>query len=272
MILLPYIEPFHKELGPFTLEPFGIFVAIGVLFGVWIGGKHAKKIGLNTDVLQDSAVWALGLGTVTGHWAHLFIYHPEELSRGFFQIFKFWDGLSSMGGVIGGIVGIFIFFKRRKVNIWNYADTIAIALPAGWWIARVGCFSVHDHPGIRSNLFFAVDFPVAEYGGPRLDLGLIDAVSLLMIFGLLWFLGQRDMLKGRLSGLLALLYGIQRFLTDFLRATDLSYIDKRYFGLTFAQYFCFFLVGFGIYRLIKPPTLTPLEPQAKAKPPQPAAK
>ena len=261
--MIPYYEPFKWELGPLTLEPFGIFVAAGVLLGVWLGGKHARRIGLDVTVLQDSAVWALCAGTLSGHWVHLFLYHPEELSKSPFQILKFWDGLSSMGGVLGGIIGTLLFFKRRKINTWNYGDTVAIALPAGWAVARLGCFAVHDHPGIKSDSFLAVNFPLSYYGGPRLDLGLIDAIALFAIAALVWNLGTRDLLKGRLIGVLSLLYGIQRFFTDFLRATDLSYIDKRWAGLTFAQWFCVFLVGFGIYRLIRPPILTHVEPAPK---------
>lgn len=266
--MIPYYEPFKQEIGPLTLEPFGLFVAAGVLFGVWVGGKHARRIGLNVTVLQDSAVWALTAGTLSGHWAHLFLYHPEELDKSPWQVFKFWDGLSSMGGVLGGIIGVLIFFRIRKVNVWNYGDTSAIALPAGWCIARLGCFAVHDHPGIKSDSFLAVNFPLSYYGGPRLDLGLIDAIALAFIAGLLWHLGKRDLLKGRLIGLLALTYGVQRFFTDFLRASDLSYVDKRWFAMTFAQWFCLFLVGFGLYRLRVPPKLTvsepPKEPAQKA--------
>jgi phosphatidylglycerol:prolipoprotein diacylglycerol transferase len=275
--VIPYIKPFKWELGPLTLEPFGLFVAAGVLFGVWVGGKHARRIGLNVTILQDAAVWALSLGTLSGHWVHLFAYHPEEIWKNALtiggvdlpvQIIRFWDGLSSMGGVVGGIIGALIFFRRRKMNHWDYADTIAVALAPGWAIARLGCFAVHDHPGIKSDAFFAVNFPLSYYGGPRLDLGLIDAVSLTIIAVLLWNLGKRDLYKGRLIGWLSLLYGAQRFFTDFLRATDLDYIDKRWFGLTFAQGFSLFLVCFGLYRLRVPPKLTHVD----KKPGEPAAK
>lgn len=278
--MLPYYEPFKWDFGPLSLEPFGIFVAAGVLFGVWVGGKHARRIGLDVTVLQDAAVWALSLGTLGGHWVHLFAYHPEEIWKNPLvvggmelpiQIIKFWDGLSSMGGVVGGILGAVIFFRRRKLNKWVYADTIAVALAPGWAIARLGCFAVHDHPGVKSTAFFAVNFPLRYYGGPRLDLGLIDFAALAVISVILWNLGKRDLYKARLIGWLSLLYGAQRFFTDFLRATDLDYIDKRWFGLTFAQAFSLFLVGFGLYRLRVPPVLTPAE-QAAITPKEPAKK
>ena len=51
--------------------------------------------------------------------------------------------------------------------------------------------------------------------------------------------------------MLALLYACGRFFFDTLRATDLNYVDARYFGLTPAQYCCIVLIVFGIYGLVK---------------------
>ena len=41
------------------------------------------------------------------------------------------------------------------------------------------------------------------------------------------------------------------FLLDFLRATDLSYVDRRYAGLTPAQYGCMLIVGYGVWQLAR---------------------
>jgi phosphatidylglycerol:prolipoprotein diacylglycerol transferase len=57
-------------------------------------------------------------------------------------------------------------------------------------------------------------------------------------------------MRGRLLAILALLYGLQRFFTDFLRAHpgDVAYPDARYLGLTPAQYFCFALWAYALWR------------------------
>jgi len=73
-----------------------------------------------------------------------------------------------------------------------------------------------------------------------------------LLFGaslLLQALDRRGLARGRLLAILALLYGTARFLLDFLRASDVPYPDPRYLGLTPAQYFCFALWAYGIWRL-----------------------
>jgi phosphatidylglycerol:prolipoprotein diacylglycerol transferase len=112
-------------------------------------------------------------------------------------------------------------------------------------VARLGCFSVHDHPGVLTSFPLAVQFP----GGARHDLGLYDAIALAVISVVLYVVDRRGVLHDRLLALLALMYGTSRFFLDFLRARDLPYSDARYFGLTPAQYGSIVLVLWGIARL-----------------------
>jgi len=114
-------------------------------------------------------------------------------------------------------------------------------------VARLGCFSVHDHPGVLTSFPLAVAFA----GGARHDLGLYDAMALAVFSLVLYTLDRRGALHGRLLPLLAVLYGSSRFLLDFLRATDLPYVDARYLGLTPAQFASLAALAWGLYRLIR---------------------
>ncbi len=246
--MIPYFVAPSFELGPVTVEPFGIFVALGVLLAARLIVREAKWSGLDPKPFQDFALWGVGGGVVAAHLFHLFLYHPEELSKSPWQILKLWDGMSSTGGLLGGLLVAVLFFRKRRVPLTAYLDSFAVGLPFGWALARVGCFAVHDHPGVRTDFFLAVAFPQ----GARHDLGLYDALALAAIGALTLFLHRRALLKGRLIGLLALLYGVARFGYDSLRATDLAYVDARYLGLTPAQYVCGGFILFGIAWLLAP--------------------
>jgi phosphatidylglycerol:prolipoprotein diacylglycerol transferase len=249
--VIPYWQSPSYHLGPFTLELFGVFVALGVGLAAWLIQRQAERDGLDSKPLQDFALWGVGFGVLVGHWFHLLAYHHEEITS-VWSFFRVWSGLSSFGGLLGGIIGAAIFFRKSKIPMAPYHDALALGVAPGWAIARIGCFVVHDHPGVFSHSFLAVNFPMAYYGGPRLDLGLVDCLWLFGITAVLFGLRKAGKADGRLMPLLALLYGMGRFCFDFLRATDLAYIDHRYFGLTPAQYGSILLVVYGIYRLIKP--------------------
>lgn len=254
--MIPYYQPPNLHLGPLTIEPFGIFAAAGIYLAAHLIARRGAREGHDPQLLLDYSVWGVLGGIVMGHLVHLLLYHPEELEKSPLQILKVWDGLSSFGGLLGGILAAAVFFRMRGRRFHEFADAFALGLAPGWGVARLGCFAVHDHMGVRTDFPLAVAFP----GGPRHDLGLYDALLLFAIAALLYRLASANVLKGRLLAVLALVYGPVRFLFDFLRATDVAYSDKRYAGLTPAQYGCVLVVGYGLYRLLAPAAPSPARP------------
>lgn len=247
--MIPYFQPPSIHLGPFTLQAFGLFAALGVYAAARIAVREAGRHGLDPQPISDFAVWGVASGVLVGHLAH-FLYHPEELSD-WRRVLSFWEGLSSFGGLLGGVVAAIVFFGRRRIRFDDYADSFALGVAPGWGIARLGCFVIHDHPGVRTSFPLAVNFPpgvMDAVGGPRHDLGLYDAIAFFAFAILLFALDRRGLLRGRLMALLALLYGTSRFLLDFLRGADVPYPDGRYLGLTPAQYACALLWAYAIWK------------------------
>lgn len=246
--MIPWFELPVVRLGPVTLQFFGLFAAAGVYLAVRVAARSAARRGLEPRLVLDFALWGVLSGIFFGHAVHLLAYHPEEL-REPGRILRFWEGLSSLGGLFGGVLAAVVFFRARGARLSAYADSFALGIAPGWGVARLGCFAVHDHPGVLTRFPLAVRFP----DGPRHDLGLYDALVLFALAGVLATLSRRRLLEGRLLAVLALSYGVARFLLDFLRARDVPYPDARYLGLTPAQYACFLLAGWALFRLFKGP-------------------
>jgi phosphatidylglycerol:prolipoprotein diacylglycerol transferase len=258
-LILPYVQLPSIPL-PFGLavHPFGIFAALGVYLGarltVWAGRACGPG---DTRPLVEVFPWALGGGLLGAHLLHVLGYHPELLrTDGPLVLFKIWDGVSSMGGVLGALVGIAVYFRRQRLRLRPYLDALALGVAPGWAVARIGCAVVHDHPGVHSQAWFAVDFP----GGPRLDMGLLDFVLLAVLTAVLYLLARRQRAPGFLMGVLAVGYCVPRFFLDFFRANDLSFVDGRVAGLTPAQWVVPVLAAIGIYLLVAKPAEAPAQP------------
>ena len=259
--MIPFFELPRLEL-PFgqKIDIFGVLSAAGVMTGATLAARAARKYWPGDDEPARGLVtWAVMFGLYGGHFMHIFAYHPELLVNDWSLPLRFWDGLSSMGGVLGSLIGIGIYFHRIKTPFSRYIDALALGATPGWAVARIGCFLVHDHPGVRTDFPLAVDFPVRMYGGPRHDLGLYDMFVLTAITALLYFLARYRPRQGRLMGTLAVTYSASRFFLDFLRASDLGFVDRRYAGLTPAQYIVMVLFGVGVWLLVRQaPEVTPL--------------
>jgi phosphatidylglycerol---prolipoprotein diacylglyceryl transferase len=258
LAVIPWFELPSLSLGPITIQSFGILSALGILAAVSLCARAARQLGRDPQVILDYSVYGVIAGVVVGHLVHLFAYHPEELQSPW-RILKIWEGLSSMGGLAGGVLAAIVYFRVKRIRFQDYADAFALGVAPGWGVARLGCFSVHDHPGVKTSFFLAVRFP----DGPRHDLGFYEAILLFGIGALVWALHRRGALRGRLLAVLAAIYGIGRFLLDFLRAPDVPYADARHLGLTFAQYAALALIAYAVWMLVRVRPADLAAPQAR---------
>ncbi len=231
--------------APFSLKPFGTLVAIGVYLGAFLAVRQGKRLGLDEKKLMSFIVWCVGSGFVGGHILDTLFYFPERALHDPLSLIRLWEGLSSFGGFIGAAFGLFLWKRQHHEDVLPYADTVASAFPVGWMFGRTGCSLAHDHPGLRSDAWFAVQYPE----GGRFDLGLYEMLLTIPLVVLFLYLRKRPRPWGFYIGVMSIAYAPTRFALDFLRIHDGAVADARYLGLTPAQWFCFALLGAGVFTL-----------------------
>lgn len=259
--------------SPFSIKPFGTLVAIGVYVGSYLTTRQGKRLGLDDRVLTSFIAWVVGVGFLGGHMLDVIFYYPGQVLRDPLSLFRIWEGLSSFGGFTGAMIGGLLWKWRYKVDMLPYADVIASSFPAAWVFGRTGCTVAHDHPGMTSNLWFAVKYP----GGGRFDLGLYEMVLTIPLALAFLYLRRKPRPWGFYLGAMAIAYAPVRFALDFLRvqtpiAEDnglSAAVDPRYAGLTPAQWACFGLLGMGVYFFVR--TLHTAGTAAAFAPPTPPA-
>ena len=186
--MIPWIHVPDLSLWKFTLHPFGLLVATGVIIGTWLATHRARQRGLDLDKLNSFITWMLIVGFLGGHMLDEIFYHPSELVKRPWSIFFLWEGLSSFGGFTGALIGIVLWkyfeavpirrtvfgtiskIRRRQqvMPILPFADLILSVFPVAWVFGRSGCSVVHDHPGMpaKHDTLLAVAFP-ARPGAPN---------------------------------------------------------------------------------------------------------
>ncbi len=241
--------------SPFSIKPFGTLVALGVYVGSVLATRQAKRLGLNERVLTSLIAWVVGIGFLGGHMLDVIFYYPGQVLRDPLSLFRIWEGLSSFGGFTGGVLGALLWKWRYKVAMLPYGDVVGSAFPAAWVFGRSGCSVAHDHPGMASNAWFAVQYP----GGGRFDLGLYEMLLTIPLAVAFLYLRRRPRPWGFYLGAMAIAYAPVRFALDFLRVDHpiaetnglTAAVDPRYAGLTPAQWACFGLMGAGLYLFVR---------------------
>ncbi|MCB9741757.1 MAG: prolipoprotein diacylglyceryl transferase [Alphaproteobacteria bacterium] len=264
----------HPLIGPFdppklqltdslTIYSFGVLVALGFWFGNIVANKKAERDGLDPDVINRLVGWIVFGTFVGGHLGHALMYEPEKYLSNPIELLKVWQGLSSFGGFIGCSVITYWFFRwKERVPIMPYGDLVLYGLTLGWAFGRLGCFSVHDHPGTET------DFWLGVYGTCPPDnlasvachsLGLYEALHAFALFGLLRLLDNKPRFPGFFIGVVCLAYGPFRLFLDSFRHVA---TDTRYFGFTPAQYLSTLLTVIGIAVLVTNRNKKPVRPIA----------
>ena len=241
--MIPYIDQPSLDLGPLTIHAFGVLVAAGVLLGIEIFKQRITQVGLDSDLASRMLGWLLVVGFLGAHLVDRLFYNFHETLDRPVTLLIFWEGISSFGGLFGGALGAWIFLRRntRGVDAWRYLDSLAYALPLGWFLGRMGCFVAFDHVGVPTDHVLG---QVYADGIVRHNLGFEEALYSLVIASVIFILGSKPRPPGFLVGVLAVLYAPARFLLDFLRIAD-----ERYAGLIVSQYASLLLLGIGVWLL-----------------------
>jgi phosphatidylglycerol:prolipoprotein diacylglycerol transferase len=230
---LPVYEIPVPGLGTLPIDPWATLVMIGFVVGLEVGRARAIKQGLDVRDYVDGAVFTVLVGFVVAHIYTVLFYFPERLQTdGIWSLLRVWEGFSSTGGIIGAVIGANIFHRWiRPGPMFEYLECMTYGFPFGWFFGRLGCASVHDHIGRKTDFFLAMRFPPEHIAaGVRHELGLYEAIYMIGVCVAFALLGRRPRPSGFYIAAYVLMYMPIRIALDFLRNDDLVTKDARYWG------------------------------------------
>jgi phosphatidylglycerol:prolipoprotein diacylglycerol transferase len=275
--MIPAVEVFPLQIGPVSVQPFGLLVVLGLVAGYQVAKRRAPRFGVARADLDSFVWWMLGTAFVMGHVLDEIFYYPDVLRQRPWTLLAIWESQSSYGGFVGAVGGAvlwsfvertpgapFLRLRAERRSLLAVSDLVASVFPLGWMFGRAGCALVHDHLGAPTTSPLGVRFgagPVTSYGlfavhhgdAPRYDLGLLEVfftIVLAVVFALMW---RQERPVGSYLVALCLAYPPVRFGLDFLRIGSDEGGDERYLRLTPAQWACFafFLVGAWLWTRLR---------------------
>ena len=159
------IEIAHLDRVAFTVFGrnvywYGIFIGLAVVLGVLMAMKEAKRTGQSPDMYVDFIIYAL-IFAIIGARLYYVIFSWDFYSAHPEKIFALREGgLAIYGGIIGGVVTAIVYCKRKGVNFWLLADTIAPCLAFGQMLGRWGNFFNREAFGEYTDSLFAMRLPL----------------------------------------------------------------------------------------------------------------
>jgi len=223
MLTYPQIDPVMLNLGLIQIHWYGMMYLIGFLAGWWLGVQRVKCPNPLLTVEQvGDLLFFIALGVVLGgRLGYVLFYDLSSYLHNPLAILQVWKGgMSFHGGLIGVIIGVFIFARNTGHRFFEIADFIAPLVPPGIAAGRIGNLINGQLWGRPTEMSWGMVFPHVD-NLPRHPSQLYEcALEGIALFIILWFFSSRPRPMMAVSGLFLVLYAIFRFFLEFFREPD----------------------------------------------------
>lgn len=206
------------SIGNFPVYSYGVLLGIAFLIGILFAIRRALQLGVSPESVVEAASLCI-IGAVLGSRFAYVLLHLEYYRRYPLHILSFREGgLTFYGGVLGAILLAVPYLHLKRYKLAVFFDLFAPPLALGYAIARIGCFlngCCYGRVSPFSVFPLGVKFPHLE--GFRYPTQIYAIGYSLIIFFILLRIEKSRWFKGELFLDYLVLYGIARFLIEYLR-------------------------------------------------------
>lgn len=247
----------------FLPDPIGIRWYSLLFVGVFLGGYalldwQIRRGGGPQEAAGDFIVYGV-LGVLVGsRLGHVLFYDLDKAIADPLWVFQIWTGgLASHGAVIGLILAMWLFTKRRGVPFLEGADRFAFSAALGATLVRLGNFMNSEIVGREvPDQSWGVRFPrydVTALEPPlRYPSQLFEVALGLLVMACLFIadraLGREKRPRGALISVFFLVYFTGRFVVEFFKEFQTT-IDETT-PLTMGQYLSIPGIVLGVIGLV----------------------
>lgn len=223
------MHPVFLRLGPVEIRYYGLMYVISFILAYFLvrAEVRRRKLFARPDDVLDLLLVVIPLGIVFARLYYV-AFQWEWYRSAPWEIFMVWHGgLAIHGGILGGVLGLWIVTRWKRVRFWRLADAVVPALLVGQVLGRIGNFLNGDAFGTPTDLPWGIVFPAtspagAAYPGIALHPAMLyEALGNLLIFLFLWTLRKRPARDGFLTSVYFVSYAAVRFACEFFRGDAL---------------------------------------------------
>jgi len=235
------MNPVALDLGYMQIYWYSIFIFIGMAVAIFFVSKEAAKFNIPKDFIVNLAFWVIIFGLI-GARLYFVAFHWADYQNNLIDILKVWKGgLAIHGGIIAGLLVIFIYTKKYKIKLIRMTDIIAPALLIAQAIGRWGNFFNQEAHGGNVSLEFLQSLFIPDFIIEGMNIGgkycspychpTFLYESLWCLLGFIIILIIRRFYKylklGQITGFYLVWYSSARFFIEILRTDSLMFMGFK---------------------------------------------
>ena len=214
------------SIGPLNIHFYGLIIACGLLLAVAYGMRRGRQFGFTQDDILDGVLYITPFAILCAR-AYYCIFSWHEFADDPISVLYIWNGgLAIYGGVLGAVVGMWVFGRLRKLKLAALLDLVLLGFLIGQSLGRWGNFFNREAFGAETDSFLRMGLynartGITTYFHPTF---LYESLWNAAGFLLLHFLSKKRQYDGQIALGYAAWYGLGRCFIEGLR------MDSLYLG------------------------------------------
>lgn len=215
---------------------YSICILIGVILAYILITKESKKHNIDKDIISDLIFYTLIVG-ILGARIYYVIFNLDYYMQNPIDIIKIYNGgLAIHGGIIFGVLFVYFFTKKKKLNFVKILDICAPAVILAQAIGRWGNFFNKEAHGsiVLIEKLKSMHIPKFIIDGMYIDGNYyyptfyFESIWCIIGFIILMFIRKNKNVKiGVQIGFYLIWYSIGRFFIEALRTDSLMLFNLK---------------------------------------------
>lgn len=249
------MNPVIINLGIIEIRWYSVLILLGFILGYYLVIKKCKQENIDKTLISDLCFYLI-IVSILGARIYYCIFEWKYYINNPIDIIKIWEGgLAIHGGVIAGIIFIYFYTKKKKLEFLKLLDIFAPSLVLGQAIGRWGNFFNGEAYGPITTFENLKNLHIPRFiidgmyigGNYHVPTFFYESIGCLIIFIILIILRNKKSTKiGIITSIYFILYGLVRFFIEGLRTDSLML-----FNIKVAQLISIIMILIGIYIIIK---------------------
>jgi phosphatidylglycerol---prolipoprotein diacylglyceryl transferase len=208
-----------------TVQGYGLLIALGILAAIFYASRQAKKLGFEFARINDLFIWIFVAAFVGGRFFYFFERPDYYFGNPSNMLEMSGSGFVFYGSLLFAIPTMIIYFKIKKMPVYQMLDIMAFVAIIVHGFGRMGCFMAGCCHGIPTDSFVGVTFThsatmASPVGTPLHPTQIYDIVLLGFIFATLKVVQTKQLFNGQLFLLYIILYAVGRSIVEIFRGDE----------------------------------------------------
>jgi len=247
------LDPVLFDFGIIAIRWYSLAYLAGILIGWWLGKKiiikkfYYTKKQFDLNEFDNLITYLIISILVGGRIGYIVFYNFEYYFLNPLSIIKIWEGgMSFHGGLIGIVIGTYLFSIKKKISLLFLLDVIACVSPVGIFFGRIANFINGELVGKTTGLPWGIIFPAIDMlprHPSQLYEAFLEGVVLFLILNI--FIFKKNYKVGTCSFLFLIFYGFFRIISELFREPD-AQIGYLFNLFSMGTILSFLMILFGI--------------------------